>query len=51
VGTAGTTLGPGNNDSSPRPKARRLSASFSLTFSVAALSAVLSTAAFDVVIK
>jgi hypothetical protein len=46
VGT-GTTRGPGSRDSSPRPKARRFSASFSLTFAV-----VLSTVtAFDVVIK
>jgi hypothetical protein len=49
VGAAGTvtTRGPGNKDSSPLPKARRFSASFSLTFAV-----VLSTVtAFDVVIK
>jgi hypothetical protein len=55
VGDAGvgTTLGPGSRDSSPLPKARRFSASFSLSFAdpvfSAVLSVVLSTvAAFDV---
>ena len=42
-----TTRGPGKRDSSPRPKARRFSATFSLTLAVV-LSAV---TAFDVVIK
>jgi len=51
VGDAGTTRGPGSRDSNPLPKARRFSASFSLTFSVPVFSAVLSTAASDVVIN
>jgi hypothetical protein len=50
----GTTRGPGSRDSSPLPKARRFSASFSLSFAGPVFSAVLSVAlstaaAFDVV--
>jgi hypothetical protein len=47
VAEAGTTRGPGKSDSSPRPNARRFSASFSLAFGI-----VLSTVtAFEVVIN
>ncbi|MGA8540189.1 MAG: hypothetical protein WB566_11870 [Terriglobales bacterium] len=51
MGAAGTTLGPGSKDSSPRPKARRFSTNFSLAFSAPVLLAALSRAAFDVVIN
>jgi len=46
VGDAGTgtTRGPGSRDSSPLPKARRFSASFSLSFA----GPVFSAATFDV---